>query len=723
MEIWQFAGRDVVILDTPDGPRAFYRRTGMGDLGKKHPGGAQEDDWAPFEGFLGGDYVKPENLGQGSLRRWGTEQNRQISDWLKSLNLPEGRDVGDAWGTIQRSLEHAGVPVRYPQHGGRPVAPPTPPPEPPRAPETAPPTGPRLPPQPPAAPGGGGAGGPTGVRPLHPVEADFLEGVDPLSSTRHAYDLSIIFDHNSYRARWRTAAGPQGGEPPPQGLCGSQPTADRGLPTAGQRPRRAPHEPDPAARINAARARAPRRAPHGSHRATGPRRPGRPDVTGRAPTGPYPAQAARDLPARPPSPRPRPPAPAPDVARARDLVEPPGRIERSGDRDHYSAREHFGDVIRHGDVENPEARYFVEAEFKDGIIEMDFVLRRDDVPGFEGIHRRSGQLRGQEEFQQVLDHFRGIHGEAAIKGIKGDWGGGDNLNKFNKVINSLPEIDIATDAIRWNKALKSAALETYTGEWARKAGFAEVEIVGYSSHERNNKITFDQVEVIFHKSGAGRSESGGGAGPAPTSEGSPRAASPKTPSPMPAPEFARPAASRTGGGPSSPPPTAQTGRGPPSGPPPSAGPGGGGGGPRRPGVRALTAREAAGVRPEVQLARTRRGDWAISWVMSRDLYEAAWRDATGGQGGPAPPHGFLDRDRNQIVVFKPPINVNVIARRPAPRADAYPALYQTRAAHPALSGAGRSRPASKTAITAAGRLAGHQAPGAAAACGPHADRA
>ena len=39
------------------------------------------------------------------------------------------------------------------------------------------------------------------------------------------------------------------------------------------------------------------------------------------------------------------------------------------------------------------------------------------------------------------------------------------------------------------------------------------------------------------------------------------------------------------------------------------------------------------------------------------------------------------------------------------------------------SGAGRSRPASKTAITAAGRLTGHQAPGAAAACGPHADRA
>ena len=219
MEIWQFAGRDVVILDTPDGPRAFYRRTGMGDLGKKHPGGAQEDDWAPFEGFLGGDYVKPENLGQGSLRRWGTEQNRQISDWLKSLNLPEGRDVGDAWGTIQRSLEHAGVPVRYPQHGGRPVAPPTPPPEPPRGPEPMPPAGPRAPPRPPAAPpggggGGSGAGGPTGVRPLTPDEAEHLAGSEAILSpgpttTYHHHrprDLSSEMADRGGAAGWRAAA-------------------------------------------------------------------------------------------------------------------------------------------------------------------------------------------------------------------------------------------------------------------------------------------------------------------------------------------------------------------------------------------------------------------------------------------------------------------------------------------------------------------------------------
>jgi hypothetical protein len=490
---------------------------------------------------------------------------------------------------------------------------------------------------------------------LHPVEAEFLQGTDPLASTEHAYDLSVIFDQSSYRSRWRAAAGPQGGEPPPYGYLDH----NRRQIVVYRPQGNAPDVPTPTG---------PPRPP-----GSPPPGPGRPGGTGGAPGGPEPAPAGRDLPAGPASPAPRPPAPAPapDVApRTRSLEEPPGRIERSGDPDHYAAREHFGDVIRHeGGVEIPTARYFIEAEFKDGIIEMDFVLRRDDVPGFAGIQRRSGQLRGQEEFQRVLEHFRGIHGDAAIKGIKGDWGGGDNLDRFNEVIGSFSELGVSTDTRHWNDALKSAALGTYTGDWARKAGFGEVEIAGYSANERGNRMIFDQVEVIFHKSGAGGSgtEAGRGGAPPPTA-GSPRVPAPGTPAPAPAPEFARPTAGRTaGGGPSAAPPV-QTGRGPPSGSPPPAGPGGGGGGGRRSGVRALSASEAAGVRPEVQLARTRRGDWAISWITSRDLYEAAWRDATGGQGDPAPPHGFLDRDRNQIVVFKPPANINVIARPPAPPA-------------------------------------------------------
>ncbi|MFM9597998.1 hypothetical protein ACKI1O_52995, partial [Streptomyces scabiei] len=75
----------------------------------------------------------------------------------------------------------------------------------------------------------------------------------------------------------------------------------------------------------------------------------------------------------------------------------------------------------------------------------------------------------------------------------------------------------------------------------------------------------------------------------------------------------------------------------------------------------------------------RRGDWAISWITTRDLYRAAWRDATGGEAREAPPHGYLDRDHNQIVVFKPPINVTDIARarlRPGPAPTEQPRLSQ-----------------------------------------------
>ena len=76
-------------------------------------------------------------------------------------------------------------------------------------------------------------------------------------------------------------------------------------------------------------------------------------------------------------------------------------------------------------------------------------------------------------------------------------------------------------------------------------------------------------------------------------------------------------------------------------------------------MRALTAREAAGIRPEVGLVPNR---WAVSRITSPDLYQQAWRDATGGDD-PAPPHGFLDRDHRQIVAFEPP--ENVFGRPPA----------------------------------------------------------
>ena len=432
-QIWHFDGRDVVIVDTPQGPLAFYRRTGWGSLGEKPAGGAQKGDWAPFEGFYGGQLVKPENLGEGNLRRWSTEQHREIAQWLKSLNLPKGEDVGDAWGGIQRSLEDAGVPVRYPQYGGGAAAPPTPPPEPPRAPEPLPPTGPRSPPRPPAASAGrrgwwrrrrrsarrpavapGRGGVPRRDRPLLSSPAR----IRPQHDLRPRYPIERGMADRGRAARWRAATAR---------LSGSQPTADRRLPTAGQRPRRSPHGPDPATGINAARAGRPGapaahppaltgagasvREGGGRRRATRVQGPG----AGRAPAGAR-ACAGRRRPGQ----------------RSRRSARP-DRAQPSADPDHYFAREYLGDVItarRRGDP----GRRDITSKPNSRMASSRWILSCAGMmfPGFEGIRAAPASCAGRRNSSRALDYFRAIHGEAGVKGIKGDWGGGDNLDKFNE---------------------------------------------------------------------------------------------------------------------------------------------------------------------------------------------------------------------------------------------------------------------------------------------------
>ena len=222
-KVWHYDGRDVVIVDTPDGPRAFYRRNGMGQPWQGTSGRRAKRRLGTVRGVLFWPIVKPEDVGEGGLHRWGTEQNRQIAEWLKSLNLPKGDDVEDGWNVIQRSLEDAGAPVRFPLPARGAARPPTPPPEPPRAPEPMPPTGPRAPPRPPAPPpggggGGSGAGGPPGVRPLTPDEAEHLAGSEAILSSRPEYDHTVIIDPETYREMaGRGRAGWEGVEPPPHG--------------------------------------------------------------------------------------------------------------------------------------------------------------------------------------------------------------------------------------------------------------------------------------------------------------------------------------------------------------------------------------------------------------------------------------------------------------------------------------------------------------------------
>ena len=242
------------------------------------------------------------------------------------------------------------------------------------------------------------------------------------------------------------------------------------------------------------------------------------------------------------------------------------------------------------------------------------------------------------------------------------------------MINSLPEIDIATDAIRWNKALKSAALETYTGESARKAGFGEVEIVGYSSNERNNKITSTRSKSF--STNPERAGAGATAVPAVCRRrGKVRPAQRRPERQCPHyPKGLRRLVRLLG-------------------------PGGGGGGAAGPrGVRPL-------IRPEAAFLGRRGPFWSSphdyqrSMMFDRDAYRAAWRAAAGPQGGEPPPHGYIDHDRREIVVYPPRVNVHVV-RRPGPTRP--PASMPRRlraptssaATHPAPSGAGpRDMPA------------------------------
>jgi uncharacterized protein DUF4157 len=123
-EAWSYSGRDIRVVETPQGPRAFYRRSGGGDLmpGARPGEGGTPGEWVPFEGFYGnGDFAKPENAvaanTPNNLFRFGTEENVAISEWIANEHErapPNFVEVGDSWGLIQERLVELGVPVRNP---------------------------------------------------------------------------------------------------------------------------------------------------------------------------------------------------------------------------------------------------------------------------------------------------------------------------------------------------------------------------------------------------------------------------------------------------------------------------------------------------------------------------------------------------------------------------------------------------------------------------------
>ena len=108
------------------------------------------------------------------------------------------------------------------------------------------------------------------------------------------------------------------------------------------------------------------------------------------------------------------------------------------------------------------------AKLTDDILELDF-----DVP--ENL-RRSGI--GSQMFQDALNYF----GDN-VKGIRGLWVEGDNLNQLNKALKS-------------GMNMAEAVFSTPTGKWAKQNGYDTFEQVGSSVGDEG----IEGIELIFKKS-------------------------------------------------------------------------------------------------------------------------------------------------------------------------------------------------------------------------------
>ena len=89
----------------------------------------------------------------------------------------------------------------------------------------------------------------------------------------------------------------------------------------------------------------------------------------------------------------------------------------------YTVKEYFEGEAGVGG--HPQARYYVDMKIgSDGIMHGDFILR--------GGGYRSGSLFGKEQFMKAKAYFERKLGRDSVKGMRSDWGAGDNLQIFNE---------------------------------------------------------------------------------------------------------------------------------------------------------------------------------------------------------------------------------------------------------------------------------------------------
>ncbi len=113
-------------------------------------------------------------------------------------------------------------------------------------------------------------------------------------------------------------------------------------------------------------------------------------------------------------------------------------------------------------------RFQAYAYVEDGILQITLRTKLEN-----GL--RSTVLHGAAQFQRILQHFAG-----RFIAIRGNWVYGDNLRLFNA-------------SVKNGLSLEQAALQTWTGQQALKAGYDRVEII--EAHGLPG--LFNQVKVNF----------------------------------------------------------------------------------------------------------------------------------------------------------------------------------------------------------------------------------
>jgi hypothetical protein len=131
------------------------------------------------------------------------------------------------------------------------------------------------------------------------------------------------------------------------------------------------------------------------------------------------------------------------------------------------------DVFEWSHPKHPDLNFVEDAQVRDGLFSLSIEASKEN----RGI---DGFKRGGELFEMAWNRFAG---KVDIKGIRGNWLYGDNLQRMNEAI------------LKGIPAENAALHNTFTGAMAKKKGFTNVKMIG--TPRQNN--TYEQVSVIFTK--------------------------------------------------------------------------------------------------------------------------------------------------------------------------------------------------------------------------------